>query len=136
MALSRPHATDRHVGGRIRMQRSALAMSQGKLAEGLGITFQQVQKYEKGTNRVSASRLQQISHILKVPVAFSFEGAPGAGASARKLKDERAAEDIIRFVTTSDGQALVRAFVKIKRTALRQSIVRMVEALEAKASAG
>lgn len=136
MALSGPHATDRHVGSRIRMQRSALAMSQGKLAKGLGITFQQVQKYEKGTNRVSASRLQQISHILKVPVAFFFDGAPGTGASAQKPKDERAAEDIIRFVTTSDGQALVRAFVKIKRTALRQSIVRMVEALEAKATGG
>ena len=73
-----PNPTDQHVGSRVRMRRMMLAMSQGKLGDALGLTFQQVQKYEKGTNRIGASRLQQISHILQVPVTFFFEGAPTA----------------------------------------------------------
>ena len=72
-----PNPTDQHVGSRVRMRRMMLAMSQGKLGAALGLTFQHVQKYEKGTNRIGASRLQQISHILQVPVTF-FEGAPTA----------------------------------------------------------
>ena len=71
-----PNPVDKHVGRRVRMRRMMLAMSQGKLGDALSLTFQQVQKYEKGTNRIGASRLQQISHILQVPVAFFFEGAP------------------------------------------------------------
>jgi len=73
-----PNPIDRHVGGQVRMRRMMLAMSQQKLGHALGLTFQQVQKYEKGTNRIGASRLQQISHILQVPVAFFFEGMPNA----------------------------------------------------------
>jgi transcriptional regulator with XRE-family HTH domain len=68
-----PNPTDKHVGRRVRMRRKMVAMSQEKLADALGLTFQQVQKYENGTNRIGASRLQQISHILQVPVAF-FRG--------------------------------------------------------------
>src|SRR6266478_9270897 len=71
---------DRHVGNRVRMRRKMLSMSQTKLGDALGITFQQVQKYENGTNRIGASRLEQISHVLQVPVAFFFEGAPDASA--------------------------------------------------------
>src|SRR5208283_3719739 len=71
-----PNPIDRHVGSRVRMRRVMLGMSQEKLGDALGLTFQQVQKYEKGTNRIGASRLQQISQILQVPVAFFFEGAP------------------------------------------------------------
>src|SRR5215510_13866557 len=73
-----PSPTDQHIGSRVRMRRKMLAMSQEQLAQALGITYQQVQKNEKGTNRIGASRLQQISHILQVPVAFFFEGAPTA----------------------------------------------------------
>ena len=76
MAKKAPNPVDRHVGGRVRMRRMMLAMSQEKLGESLGLTFQQVQKYEKGTNRIGASRLQQISQILQVPVSFFFEDAP------------------------------------------------------------
>ena len=79
MAKKAPNPTDKHVGSRVRMRRMMLAMSQEKLGDALGLTFQQVQKYEKGTNRIGASRLQQISHILQVPVAFFFEGAPSLG---------------------------------------------------------
>src|SRR5262249_5307405 len=73
-----PNPTDQHVGSRVRMRRKMLAMSQQKLGAALGLTFQQVQKYERGANRIGASRLQQISQILQVPVAFFFEGAPNA----------------------------------------------------------
>ena len=82
-AKKAPNPIDKHVGSRVRMRRMMLSMSQEKLGDALGLTFQQVQKYEKGTNRIGASRLQQISHILQVPVAFFFEGAPNhRGASA------------------------------------------------------
>src|SRR4249919_1684972 len=76
IAKKAPNPIDKHVGSRVRMRRMMLSMSQEKLGDALGLTFQQVQKYEKGTNRIGASRLQQISHILQVPVAFFFEGAP------------------------------------------------------------
>jgi transcriptional regulator with XRE-family HTH domain len=76
MAKKAPNQIDKHVGSRVRMRRMMLGMSQEKLGDALGLTFQQVQKYEKGTNRVSASRLQHLSHILQVPVPFFFEGAP------------------------------------------------------------
>src|SRR5262245_25665476 len=76
MAKKAPNPIDKHVGSRVRMRRMMLGMSQEKLGDALGLTFQQVQKYEKGTNRIGASRVQQISQILQVPVAFFFEGAP------------------------------------------------------------
>ena len=78
LAKKAPNPTDKHVGSRVRMRRMMLGMSQEKLGDALGLTFQQVQKYEKGTNRIGASRLQQISHTLQVSVAFFFEGAPSA----------------------------------------------------------
>src|SRR3954453_13471931 len=76
MTKKAPNPTDRHVGGRVRMRRMMLSMSQEKLGDALGLTFQQVQKYEKGTNRIGASRLQHISRILQVPISFFFDGAP------------------------------------------------------------
>ena len=75
-----PNPTDQHIGARVRMRRKMLAMSQTQLADALGITYQQVQKNETGINRIAASRLQQMSHILQVPVAFFFKGAPNAAA--------------------------------------------------------
>src|SRR2546425_2393566 len=85
MAKKLPNPIDKHVGSRLRMRRKMLGMSQEKLGDALGITFQQVQKYEKGTNRISASRLQHVCHILGVPVAFFFDGAPHVAASSRQL---------------------------------------------------
>ena len=82
-----PNPIDQHVGRRVRMRRLMLAMSQEKLGDALGLIFQQVQKYEKGANRIGASRLEQISHLLQVPVEFFFEGTPNAlaphGSGAR-----------------------------------------------------
>jgi transcriptional regulator with XRE-family HTH domain len=105
-----------------------LAMSQEKLGDALGLTFQQVQKYEKGANRIGASRLQQLSHILQVPVSFFFEGAPTVpGAHAREAGDAPSPAYISDFLATSDGIALVKAFMAIKSSKLRRRIVDLVE---------
>ncbi len=85
MVKKAPNPIDKHVGSRVRMRRMMLGMSQEKLGDALGLTFQQVQKYEKGTNRIGASRLQQISLILQVPVSFFFEGAPAPPGMARRV---------------------------------------------------
>jgi transcriptional regulator with XRE-family HTH domain len=114
-----PNPVDKHVGGRIRMRRMMLGMSQERLADGLGITFQQVHKYEAGRNRISTSRLQHISQILQVPVSFFFEGAPHGEAPSRTYESE--------FLATTDGLALIRAFMRIKQPWLRQRIVELVE---------
>ena len=110
------------MGSRVRMRRMMLGMSQEKLGDVLGLTFQQVQKYEKGTNRTSASRLQHISQILQVPVPFFFEGAPG-GASGTAESPSYVNE----FLATSDGLALLKAFIRIEDAKLRRVIVRLVE---------
>jgi transcriptional regulator with XRE-family HTH domain len=114
------------------MRRLMLGLSQSKLADQLGLTFQQVQKYEKGTNRIGAGRLHQLSYILDVPVSFFFEGAPKpTGLPSRNRRDAPPPSDLIDFLATANGQALVKAFMRIKRTAVRRSIVRLLEAIEA-----
>jgi transcriptional regulator with XRE-family HTH domain len=115
-------AIDVHVGRRVRMGRLLLDMSQMTLAEGLGISFQQVQKYEAGTNHIGASYLQKMSIILKVPVAFFFEGAPQFGEP-----DDPSTTVITRFLAMPDGLALAAAFAKIKNREVRRSIVQLVE---------
>jgi transcriptional regulator with XRE-family HTH domain len=123
--------TDKHVGGRVRMRRLMLDMSQSKLAEALGLTFQQVQKYEKGANRIGAGRLQHISQILQVTVPFFFEGAPAASdsrPSAREAaEDDLSPSHVADFLSKSDGLALVKAFMSIEDAKLRRAIVRLVE---------
>jgi transcriptional regulator with XRE-family HTH domain len=121
---------DKHVGSRMRMRRRMLDMSQTEVAEALGLTFQQVQKYEKGANRIGASRLQQISRILKVPVPFFFEGAPSAFEALPAVGDTAADPSpsyVADFLATSDGLALVKAFVGIDDPKVRRAIVRLVE---------
>jgi transcriptional regulator with XRE-family HTH domain len=104
-----------------------LAMSQEKLGDALGLTFQQVQKYEKGTNRIGASRLQQISHILQVPVAFFFEGAPNLHSSVDGGKEAPSPAYVSDFLATSEGLSLTKAFMRIKEPKLRRRIVDLVE---------
>ena len=89
MAKKAPNPIDKHVGSRVRMRRMMLSMSQEKLGDALGLTFQQVQKYEKGTNRIGASRLQQISLILQVPGRVFLRGS--AAASGQASRDGRGA---------------------------------------------
>jgi len=127
MAKKAPNPIDKHVGSRVRMRRMMLAMSQEKLGDALGLTFQQVQKYEKGTNRIGASRLQQISHILQVPVAFFFEGAPNLQGQDGPRTDAPSPAYVSDFLATSEGLALTKAFMKIKVPKLRRRIVDLVE---------
>lgn len=130
----KPNPTDVHVGSRIRLRRNMLGMSQEKLGENLGITFQQIQKYEKGTNRVGASRLQAISDILGVPVSFLFEDAPGHEAATSKgFAEDNALTFAIDFCTSSEGLQLNRAFVKIADLKVRRKVIELVKALAAEA---
>jgi transcriptional regulator with XRE-family HTH domain len=127
MAKKAPNPIDKHVGSRVRMRRMMLSMSQEKLGGALGLTFQQVQKYEKGTNRIGASRLQQISHILQVPVAFFFEGAPTFHPQTDGMAEAPSPSYVSDFLATSDGLALTKAFMEIKEPKLRRRIVDLVE---------
>jgi transcriptional regulator with XRE-family HTH domain len=132
LAKKAPNPTDKHVGARVRMRRMMLGMSQEKLGDALDLTFQQVQKYEKGTNRIGASRLQQISNILQVPVAFFFEGAPGAGGRADGAGEAPSPAYVSDFLATSDGLALTKAFMRIEDSKLRRRIVDLVEQIAAR----
>ena len=127
IAKKAPNPTDKHVGSRVRMRRMMLSMSQTKLGDGLNLTFQQVQKYEKGTNRVSASRLQQISHILQVPVTFFFEGAPSVLGALQAKGTAPSPTYVTDFLATSEGLALTKAFTRIKEPKVRRRIVDLVK---------
>jgi len=122
-----PNPIDQHVGSRVRMRRLMLAMSQEKLGAALNLTFQQVQKYEKGSNRIGAGRLQQLSHVLQVPVEFFFEGAPNASAPHGSNKSELWMAQIDDFVSNPDGLRLIEAFMRIDNAALRRRIVMLVQ---------
>jgi transcriptional regulator with XRE-family HTH domain len=108
------------------MRRMMLNMSQEKLGDALGLTFQQVQKYEKGTNRVGASRLQAISNILQVPVSFFFEGAPHLPGHSG-MGEAPSPAYVSDFLATSDGLSLTKSFMKIKSSKMRRRIVSLVE---------
>jgi len=122
-----PNPIDKHVGSRVRMRRMMLGMSQEKLGDALGLTFQQVQKYEKGSNRIGASRLQQISLILQVPVSFFFEGAPSPPGTAEGFGEAASPAYVTDFLATTDGLALVKAFMRIPNAKLRRRVVDLVE---------
>jgi Predicted transcriptional regulators len=128
----KPNPTDVHVGSRIRLRRNMLGMSQEKLGETLGITFQQVQKYEKGTNRVGASRLQAIADTLGVPVSFMFEDAPGTSTTPTGGLAESGANNFpLEFCTSTEGLQLNRAFARIQDPKVRRKIIELVKALAA-----
>ncbi len=126
-----PNPVDKYVGSRVRMRRIMRGMSQEKLGDALGLTFQQIQKYEKGTNRVGASRLQQIADVLQVHVSFMFEGAP-AGANSGGMGEAASPAYVSDFLATSDGLALTKAFTRLKDAKLRRSIVDLVEQIAAR----
>jgi len=129
-----PDPTDKHVGTRVRMRRLMLGVSQTTLADALGLTFQQVQKYEKGVNRISASKLQHISDFLQVPIPFFFDGLPGPSNKPAKSGGVVPPSDVFQFIATSDGLSLARSFTRIKSPQLRRCIVSLVEGLMDKAS--
>ncbi|MFK0683972.1 helix-turn-helix domain-containing protein [Ochrobactrum sp. BD67] len=128
----KPNPIDVHVGSRIRLRRNMLGLSQEKLGENLGITFQQIQKYEKGTNRVGASRLQAISAILNVPVSFFFEDAPGSSNQSGFAEDNEATY-VVDFLNSNEGVQLTRAFTKISDPKVRRKIIDLVKSLAADA---
>lgn len=130
MIKKTPNPIDLHVGSRVRMRRILVGMSQEKLGEALGLTFQQVQKYEKGTNRIGASRLQQISKTLNVPPSFFFDGSPNSASTAiGGFEETGASTQVVDFLSTAEGLVLNKAFVRIKDAKLRKKIVDLVVAM-------
>ncbi|WP_242218280.1 helix-turn-helix domain-containing protein [Shinella zoogloeoides] len=121
-----PNPIDVFVGSRVRLRRLMVGMSQEALADRLGVTFQQVQKYEKGTNRISASRLQAISDVFRVPPSFFFQDDDNA-ASATGVAHETG--DVSTFVSSKEGLDLNRAFLKIEDASVRKSIIALATAL-------
>jgi transcriptional regulator with XRE-family HTH domain len=127
MAKRSVNAIDRHVAARIRMQRKVRGFSQTELGKSLGVSYRQVQKYEKGVNRVSASRLQRIANVLKVAPDFFFDGA-----SAKAVNDvSKEITFIRRFISSRDGIALAKAFTSISGAKMRRGIVALVEQITA-----
>jgi transcriptional regulator with XRE-family HTH domain len=125
-----PNPIDIHVGSRVRLRRMMLSMSQEKLGEHLGITFQQIQKYEKGTNRIGASRLQHIARVLTVPVAFFFEDAPGTpGETGSGMAEPHQTSYVVDFLSSNEGIQLNKAFLRIKDTKLRRRLIDLIRAL-------
>ena len=128
----RANPIDAHVGSRVRLRRMLLGMSQEKLAEQLGLTFQQVQKYEKGINRIGASRLYELSQLLNVGVDFFYEDAPSATpstASAPGFADSAGENYIVDFLNSREGLELNRAFTRITDPKVRRSIIELVRSL-------
>jgi transcriptional regulator with XRE-family HTH domain len=128
----KPNPMDTHVGSRVRLRRMVIGMSQEKLGERMGLTFQQIQKYEKGTNRVGASRLYQLSQILDVPVQFFFEDAPlhvTGRTNVGGFAESKTEAYLLDFLNSRDGLELNRAFVKITDPKVRKRVVELVRAL-------
>ena len=128
----KPNPVDIHVGSRIRLRRNMLGMSQEKLGESLGITFQQIQKYEKGTNRVGASRVQAIATVLGIPIEYLFKDAPGhENAPLKGFAEEDGTASVMDFCSSAEGLQLNRAFVKLADPRVRRRIIELVKALSA-----
>jgi transcriptional regulator with XRE-family HTH domain len=117
--------SDAHVGARVRMHRRMLGLTQGDLGIAIGVTFQQVQKYEKGTNRIGAGRLQDIANVLRVPIKAFFEEASPVAADGMEFPES----DITSFVSSEEGLALARSFVRINNPRVRRRVVKLVEQL-------
>lgn len=120
-----PHAVDVHVGGRVRLRRRFLGLSQTELATAVGVTFQQVQKYERGFNRVSASKLYEIARVLKVPLSYFFEGFDSSAAERDAGSDMTPAD----FLGTTEGLALAEAFPRIRNEERRRKILDLIHSL-------
>ena len=146
MAKKQPSSIDAHVGSRVRLRRMLIGMSQEKLGELLGLTFQQVQKYEKGANRIGASRLFDISQILAVPVSYFFDDVPDEVASQHRLmsghgngvglahvnghyKDLESGPHMMEFVSSAEGFQLIRAYTKITDPRVRKRVLDLVKSL-------
>lgn len=124
----RANAMDVHVGTRVRLRRMLLGMSQEKLGEQLGLTFQQVQKYEKGVNRIGAGRLHELGQVLGVNVQFFYEQAPG-GITVHGFAEQPADSYVVEFLSSREGLELNKAFVRINDPRVRRSVLDLVRSL-------
>jgi transcriptional regulator with XRE-family HTH domain len=122
-----PDLMDKHVGSRVRMRRTMLKMSQRALGAAVGVSFQQVQNYESGKNRIVASRLQPISRTLQVPMAFFFEGATDAQGATGLFDAASPSDSLTNFMATQEGLSLAKAFLRINNVDLRRRILDLVE---------
>jgi transcriptional regulator with XRE-family HTH domain len=128
----RPNPVDAHVGSRVRFRRMLLGMSQEKLGERLGLTFQQVQKYEKGVNRIGASRLFDMAQVLSVPIQYFYDGIAGEAAPNAAMPgfaDKPSESFVVDFLQTREGMELNKAFARIQDPKVRRSIIDMVRAM-------
>jgi transcriptional regulator with XRE-family HTH domain len=130
VSARRADKRDAEVGFRVRSRRLECRLSQTDLANGIGVTFQQVQKYEKGVNRIGAGRLQRISEALDVPITFFFGNSEGGGSTGKSARDT-GAESVFGFLQTSGSVRIVKAFHKIKSRKARLLLVEMVEEMAA-----
>ncbi len=126
---------DKEIGSRMRMRRMLIGMSQEKLGDMLGLTFQQVQKYEKGTNRISVGRMIDIAHVLGVDIGFFFEGLTGA-RKAPGFTEPAQPPFVSDFMATQDGHHLMRAFTRIRNAKTRRAIVQLASSLAEEESEG
>ena len=124
LSIRRPSSVDVHVGGRVRVRRRLIHMTQETLADLIDVTFQQVQKYERGSNRISASKLFAIAEALEVPISYFFEGLDETGERSA----EGSEQNIQSFLRTSEGLELARLFPRIARGPLRRRILELVRA--------
>lgn len=130
MTMKMPNPIDVHVGSRLRMRRMLVGMSQEKLGESLDLTFQQIQKYEKGSNRISASRLYDMSRILDVPVQFFFDDMVRSDAAGRgKAAKPSGSFEMMEFLSSPDGAQLFRTFSEIDSPELRRNILDLVKSV-------
>jgi transcriptional regulator with XRE-family HTH domain len=129
MNVKTPNAIDTYVGMRVRRRRQLLGMSQERLAEQIGVTFQQVQKYEKGINRIGASRLQKIAEVLRTSPAFFFEQDDSQAPSLAGLDLSVPADPVAEFLRSKEGLVLNRAFMKIEDRRIRETIISLVKAM-------
>ena len=123
-----PHPVDQHVGSRVKLRRMILGMSQDSLGKSLGLTFQQIQKYEKGVNRIGASRLFELSELLEVPIQFFYDDY-GAGAPAQGFAEGDAAEAFMELVNSPEGVQLCRHFAEIKDPKVRKRVLELVKSI-------
>ncbi|MBY2923431.1 helix-turn-helix transcriptional regulator [Rhizobium leguminosarum] len=136
MNVKTANAIDSYVGARIRMRRQLLGMSQERLGEQIGVTFQQVQKYEKGINRIGASRLQRIAEVLQTSPSFFFEQENSEPLTLQGLDLSANVDPVAEFLRTKEGLVLNRAFLKIADSNIRETVIALVKAMAQAESRG
>jgi transcriptional regulator with XRE-family HTH domain len=129
VAKKQANPIDAHVGTRMRLRRMLIGLSQEKMGEMLGLTFQQVQKYEKGVNRIGAGRLYQISEILSVPINYFYEGFVGLDDTGRAANDDTATKPVMEFLSSGEGLQLTLAFMRIKDGKVRKRVIDLIKSL-------